>query len=205
MVMQVIAWLAAGLVYWSFFMKTIVPLRTLAIASNLVFICYALLGLHYDVFDKVLPILVLHCALLPLNVKRLREVTRTIRAARQATGRQSSLDVLLPFMKHESVKKGETLFKIGDKADKVFLLRQGRIALPEVNKFLVAGDFFGEVGVFAESAQRTASAVCETDCEVLSMTSDKVLELFYQDARFGIFIARLLSRYLSNNSGLARN
>ena len=38
------AWLAAALVFASFFMKTIVPLRSLAIASNLAFIGYALLG-----------------------------------------------------------------------------------------------------------------------------------------------------------------
>jgi hypothetical protein len=42
--MQVFAWIAAVLVFSSFFMQTIVPLRTLAIASNIVFICYSLLG-----------------------------------------------------------------------------------------------------------------------------------------------------------------
>ena len=68
MEMQIVAWLAAGLVFMSFFMKTIVPLRTMAIASNIVFICYALMGIHFGVFDKVLPIFVLHVALLPLNL-----------------------------------------------------------------------------------------------------------------------------------------
>ena len=65
-----VAWLAAALVFASFFMKTIVPLRTMAIASNLAFIAYALLGWGQGVFDKVLPILVLHGALLPLNLWR---------------------------------------------------------------------------------------------------------------------------------------
>jgi hypothetical protein len=66
--MQIAAWLAARLVFASFFMKTIVPLRTLATISNITFIYYALMGVNFGVFDKVLPILVLHCALLPLNM-----------------------------------------------------------------------------------------------------------------------------------------
>ena len=80
------AWLAAALVFSSFFMRTIVPLRTLALASNLAFIAYGLLGLGHDIFAKVAPILVLHCALLPLNLQRLLEVTRSIKAARKAHG-----------------------------------------------------------------------------------------------------------------------
>lgn len=76
--MQLVAWLAASLVFASFFMKTIVSLRTLAIVSNIVFIAYALLGVHHGIFDKVLPIFVLHIALLPLNLARLREARRDL-------------------------------------------------------------------------------------------------------------------------------
>ena len=78
--MVLTAWFAAVLVFASFFMKTSVPLRALAIASNLVFIGYGLLGLRYGVFDKVMPILVLHISLLPLNIVRLLQVTRTIQS-----------------------------------------------------------------------------------------------------------------------------
>jgi len=71
----VAAWLAAFLVFSSFFMKTIVPLRIVAMVSNLAFIVYALLGLAYGVFGRVYPILVLHSLLLPLNVLRLRQLS----------------------------------------------------------------------------------------------------------------------------------
>ena len=96
--MQFVAWFAAALVFSSFFMKTIVPLRALAIASNVVFIGYALLGLHYGIFDKVLPILVLHTALLPLNIIRLNEVRRTIKSIRQMRVGTHPNDFLIPFM-----------------------------------------------------------------------------------------------------------
>lgn len=202
MEMQVVAWMAAGLVYLSFFMKTIVPLRSLAIASNVVFIVYALLGMRYGVFDKVLPILVLHGALLPLNVIRLLEVKKTISAFSNLKENQASLDVLIPYMKQENKKQGQTLFTAGDPAKKLYLLHAGRIALPEVHKVLGAGALFGEVGIFSESANRTTSAICETDCVLLSISREKVLELFYMDTRFGLFIVRLLSGYLTQAAGL---
>ena len=65
----VAAWLAAFLVFSSFFMKTIVPLRIVAMVSNVAFIVYGLLGLAYGAFGRVYPILVLHSCLLPLNIK----------------------------------------------------------------------------------------------------------------------------------------
>src|ERR671931_2872236 len=74
----VAAWLAAFLVFSSFFMKTIIPLRIVAMVSNVAFITYALLGLTYGVFGRLYPILVLHASLLPLNVLRLRQVTTLI-------------------------------------------------------------------------------------------------------------------------------
>ena len=196
--MQLVAWLAAGLVFMSFFMKTIVPLRTLAIASNLVFISYALMGLQYGVFDKVLPILVLHLSLLPLNIVRLREVTATIRSLHEVKTGRLSLDILLPYMKHQHTRKGQVLFRKGDEADNVYLIQEGRVIFPEVGKVLVPGEFFGEVGVFSESNRRTSSAICEEDCELFSITGEKVIELFYQDPRFGFIIVRALSRYLSH-------
>ena len=52
------AWLSAVLVFWSFYVKTMMPLRILAIASNLAWINYALIGIAYGVFGRVYPILV---------------------------------------------------------------------------------------------------------------------------------------------------
>lgn len=197
MEMQLVAWIAAGLVFASFFMKTIVPLRTLAIASNVVFIAYALMGIHFGIFDKVLPILLLHLALLPLNVMRLREIRRTIHSIQTMTREHASLDALIPYMKHESIKRGQKLFGKGDLADRLFILKQGRIKLVELGKTLKAGAVFGEVGIFSENALRTSSAISEEDAELFSLTSDKAIELFYQDPRFGFYIVRALARYVS--------
>jgi hypothetical protein len=59
-----LGFLAAGLVFATFCMKRLVPLRAVAISSNLVFILYG-----YSAGLK--PVLVLHLVLLPVNVFRL--------------------------------------------------------------------------------------------------------------------------------------
>ena len=93
--MEIAAWLASTLVFTTFFMKTMASLRIVAIASNVAFIAYALLGLRYGIFGKILPIFVLHVLLLPLNVIRLAACARTrppqrARAARRTACRHGA-------------------------------------------------------------------------------------------------------------------
>ncbi len=202
MLMQSVAWFAAGLVFLSFFMKTIVPLRTIAIGSNVVFIVYALLGIYYEVFDKVLPILVLHLALLPLNLHRLQQVKATIKSLHDIKSNQQSIESLVPYMKNERAPHGQRLFNKGDAAHCLYLIRSGTLELPEIGKTLGAGTVLGEVGVFSRQARRTTSAVCVDDCELFSITAEKVMELFYQEPRFGFYIVRLLSQHLAEQTSL---
>lgn len=61
-----VGYLAASLVFATFCTKRMAPLRAIAIASNIAFIGYGCLG-------ELWPILILHAALLPLNVYRLRQ------------------------------------------------------------------------------------------------------------------------------------
>ena len=60
-----LGYLASLLVFSTFYMKTMLPLRGVAIASNIAFMAYGLTGGIYPVF-------VLHVILLPLNCVRLR-------------------------------------------------------------------------------------------------------------------------------------
>ena len=65
-----IGYAASTLVLLAFAVKDIVPLRTIAIASNVAFLAYGIaLGLT--------PVWLLHALLLPLNAWRLREALRT--------------------------------------------------------------------------------------------------------------------------------
>ncbi len=61
-----VGYVAAGLVFATFCTRRMVPLRALAIASNVAFIGYGYLG-------ELWPILILHAAMLPMNMLRLRQ------------------------------------------------------------------------------------------------------------------------------------
>ncbi len=68
---DLVGYVAAGLVFATFYVKKILNLRLIAISSNIAFICYGLAG-HLQ------PIFILHSLLLPLNVYRIFELKRGI-------------------------------------------------------------------------------------------------------------------------------
>ena len=84
---EAVGCLASGLVLLTFGMRTMAPMRLVAIASNLAFIAYGLLL-------EAPPIWVLHSVLLPLNVWRLLELqtatSRRERLRRRATRRTAA-------------------------------------------------------------------------------------------------------------------
>jgi CRP/FNR family transcriptional regulator, cyclic AMP receptor protein len=188
------AWVASLLVFSTFFMKTMIPLRVAGIASNVAFMSYALLGLAYGVFGRLYPILVLHACLLPLNVIRLRQVRRLVQAVHSASD-NDALEALVPYMKTESHAAGDVLFRRGDRADKLYMVQRGRVLFSEMGKDVAAGAVFGEVGLVAAGGTRSLTAVCEDDCQLSTITKEKALELYYQNPTFGMFLLRLVSGY----------
>ena len=63
----------------------------------------------------------------------------------------------------------------------------------------------GEIGLFAPDHERTTSAVCETSVVALMLTEDKVLQLYYQNPRFGFSLLQLvIRRLLADWSGTSR-
>jgi hypothetical protein len=188
-------WIASAFVFSTFFMKTMLPLRLVAIASNVAFMTYGLLGLAYGDFGRLYPIFVLHACLLPLNVVRLLELRRVLAAARDAGGEQI-VRALAPYLSLEAHQAGATLFQRGEAADLLYLIQQGTVAIPESEVLLSPGDVFGEVGLFAPQGRRTATAVCTTDCRLLTLDGPKLVDLCYQDAKLAVFLARRIAGYV---------
>ena len=197
--MEIAAWLASTLVLLAFFMRTMIPLRIVAIASNVAFIAYTLFGLHYGIFGKIFPIFVLHALLLPLNLFRLYEMKRLVRKIREASTKELAVESLLPYMKKETFEDEGVLFRKGDAAEKVYFIQAGRVTIPEIRKVLTAGMVFGEVGIFTPSRTRSASAICGKTSVIYSIRKEEVLRLYYQNPKFGFVIVRLLSRYAKEN------
>lgn len=65
-ILDAIGFIAAGFVFLTFCMKSMTALRMVAVASNLCF-------LVYGSFEGLPPVVVLHGALLPLNIVRLSQ------------------------------------------------------------------------------------------------------------------------------------
>jgi CRP-like cAMP-binding protein len=53
--------------------------------------------------------------------------------------------------------------------------------------------------LFAPHGTRTVTAVCEQDCRLAAIARDKVLELYYQDPKFGYFLIRLVAGLVFDN------
>jgi CRP-like cAMP-binding protein len=153
---------------------------------------YALLGLEYGVFGRVYPILLLHASLLLLNIIRLRQQKGLVRAVREAS-EDETIRSLVPYMQAETRAAGEVLFKKGDPANRLYVLQHGHVRFPELGKVVCDGQVFGEVGLFAPQNVRTVSAVCEDACRLYTITRDTVLELYYQNPKFGLFLIRLVA------------
>ena len=114
MLIVIAGWVSAALVFSSFFMKTMVPL------------------------------LVLHASLLPLNLVRLRQLKALQRGVREAS-KDETIRSLVPYMHAETHAAGEVLFRKGDPANR---LCSGNLTYYQNPKFglflirLVAGRVF---------------------------------------------------------------
>ncbi len=202
MLMQVVAWIASVFVFLSFFMKTMIPLRIIAIISNLTFITYALLGLKFGIFGKVYPIFILHVMLLPLNILRLYQMIKLIKKVQEASQGNETAGYLIPYMNKNIYRDGDVLFKRDDFADRIYFIQKGNIYLPKVDKTMPEGSVLGEVGIFAPDNRRAATAVSRGDAVIYDIHRDKVLELYYQNPKFGFYLIRSVSQIVRENSEL---
>ena len=82
---DLLGYAAAGLVLVTFSLRSITALRSAAIASNVMFIAYAATA-------HLMPVLILHALLLPLNFWRLRQDLTSNPGAREPLLKQRSRD-----------------------------------------------------------------------------------------------------------------
>jgi len=80
MLTDALGYVAAGLVFATFCAQRMALLRALAITSNVAFIGYGFL-------DGLWPILILHSAMLPINIRRYRQLVREQRSTTTADAR----------------------------------------------------------------------------------------------------------------------
>jgi CRP/FNR family transcriptional regulator, cyclic AMP receptor protein len=189
---ELVGYLASALVFATFYMKTMTPLRSVAIASNVAFIGYGYLG-------GMMPILVLHLVLLPLNLLRLQQTRQMANKVRAAMEGDLSFDWLIPHMNHRSFAAGETIFRKGDAARELFLITTGTVRLTELRVEVEKGSMVGEIGVFSPHKARIATAVAVTRVDVLAIAEDRVIALYIDNHEFGFYLVSLITKRLVAN------
>lgn len=185
--LEIVGYVASGLTFATFCMKAMLPLRYIAVCSNVGFIIYGY-------FSHLYPVVMLHLLLLPLNVTRILELRKLIGQVRQAGQGEVSIESLLPFMTRRRFRKGEVLFRKGDAANEMYYMLEGVVHVEEVNMDIGRGQMAGVIGVFAPEKTRPWTAVYKTDGEILVLSDEKAMQLFYQNPRFGISLARLITK-----------
>jgi len=189
---EIAGYVAAVLVFLTFYMKTMIPLRVIGICSNCAFIAYGYLGGLY-------PVLILHLILLPLNGLRLREMLRLTRDVREATQGDLNMDWLKPFTSARRIKNGDVLFHKGSTADLMLFIVSGRYRLVELGIDILPGQIVGELGLLTPDQSRTQTLECIEDGEVLQITYEQVKQIYYQNPQFGFYFLQLASRRLFEN------
>src|SRR5215471_8138351 len=193
---DVLGYAASATVLATFCMSTMIPLRILALANNVLF---AACGY----FDHLYPVLILHATLFPINFLRLIQFQKLISDVRNTRREDLPIDSLLPYMTKRDVATGTTLIRKGERADRLYYLSEGELELTDFAKTLQRGTILGEIGVFARDQERTATIVCHTDCRLYELSESKAKQLFFQDRSFGFAILQLIiHRLLENNRRL---
>lgn len=146
---DILGYAASAAVLATFCMSTMIPLRILALGSNVLFMAYGYV-------DHLYPVFVPHAILFPVNALRLVQFQRLVRDIRDAHREDLSVRSLLPFMKRRKLTAGETLVQKGDKADRLNYLMDGELEIADINKILKSGALIGEIGVFAPKQTRVA-------------------------------------------------
>ena len=193
---EAVGYLASGLVFVTFCMRTMVPLRIVAISSNIAFIVYGTV-------DGLYPILVLHLVLLPMNIWRMIEMLRLVKRVKAASTGDLSVEWLKPFMKGVHYNAGYVLFCKGDQADRIFMLLSGEIVFEEINVTIGPGDVFGEVALFSAARQRTQTARAKTNVHLLWIEERDLAQLCYQRPAVSFHLLRLITNRLLTNAASA--
>ncbi len=193
-----VGFLAAGFSIATYSMKTMIPLRVVAICASALFLSYGVLAPSY-------PQIVLNLVLLPLNALRLHQMVNLIEQVKLSPDMAMSMDWLGAYSARRKFAKGDRVFSKGDVADTMFYTVSGRFVLEEIGVELGPGQIVGEIGIVSPDNQRTQTFVCVEGGELLTISYDRVKELYFQNPSFGFYFLNLIAgRLIANNAELEK-
>jgi uncharacterized protein (DUF697 family)/CRP-like cAMP-binding protein len=182
----------AGFFVATLMTRTMVPLRIFGIVSALFFMAFGLLAHDVKTF-------LLYLLLMPINVIRLYQMHNLVKKAQSAVQGDTSMEWLKPFMTQRKYRQGDLLFNKGDVAYEMFLTVAGKFLVVEIGVELPPGRLMGELGFLTPNNRRTATVKCTEAGQVLTITYEKLLELYFQNPEFGYYFLVLTSQRLLQN------
>jgi hypothetical protein len=172
--------------------QTMVPLRVANMIGCAFFAGFGALSGTVTTF-------LLYLLMVPINAYRLRQMLVLVKKARSATQGDTSMEWLKPFMTERKYRKGDILMKKGDTAAEMLLTVTGRFRVIEINVELPPGQLMGELGFLTPDNRRTATIECIEAGHVLTITYEKLLEIYFQNPQFGYYFLVLTSQRLLEN------
>ena len=182
-------------------MQTMVPLRVANMVGCTFFATSGALSGNVANF-------LLYLLLLPINAIRLRQMLKLVKKARDATQGDLSTEWLKPFMTERRYRRGDRLYRRGDPAAEMSLTVTGKFLVKEIGVELPPGSIMGELGYLTPNNRRTMTIECMEDGQVLTITYERLLEIYFQNPQFGYYFLVLTSqrqRLLDNNQRLQEN
>jgi CRP-like cAMP-binding protein len=173
-------------------MQTMVPLRVANMVGCTFFATFGALSGHVATF-------LLYLLMLPINAVRLRQMLKLVKKARHATQGDMSMEWLKPFMTQRRYRRGDRLFKKGDPANEMFLTVTGKFLVTEIGVELPPGRLMGELGFLTPNNRRTGTIECMEDGQVMTITYERLLEIYFQNPEFGYYFLVLTSQRLLEN------
>jgi CRP/FNR family cyclic AMP-dependent transcriptional regulator len=195
---EIIGYLGAALMIAALAMRTMIPLRIVGICNNLL---SALFGMLAGVY----PMLIQHLILLPINGWRLHQMLRLTRQVKAASLGDLNMDWLKPFSSTRRTFAGEVIFQKGDAAKDMFFVALGRFRLVEMEIEIGAGHVVGELALVSPDGTRTQTLQCVEDGEIIVITYDQIMQLYYQNPEFGFYFLQLISKRLFENIARLEN
>ena len=194
---ELIGFAASALVFLTFCMQTLLPLRLIATFSNILFIIYA--G-----FAGLAPILILHALLLPVNIWSLVQQLQLRGRIRRTFTHPSDISLLMPFMTKEEFEAGSAIFCKGDPANRLYVVVDGKVIIEGIEKTIEKGELFGEIGLFSSQGRRTATAHAVGQVSAAWISQPTVIKIFEDHPDFALALTKLITSRLTENQNKLR-
>ncbi|MDZ4992514.1 cyclic nucleotide-binding domain-containing protein [Clostridium perfringens] len=113
---------------------------------------------------------------------------------------------------HKSFKENDVLCREGEKSDKLFLIREGRVKICKITKegkeqivyVLSKGDFFGENNLFTSDNISNFSAYAITDAKICILKKSSLEKILLQNPEISLKIIQEMANRINSAENLAQ-